>query len=78
MLEISEMIINNETSRNLQTGENVPTRQYPQVSIVVTNPGFASTLAAVEGVPLALIQVDFNGISRVSGGTLSPNSGSIQ
>ena len=54
------------TSKNLQTGENVPVRQYPKAIIVVTNPGFKSSLLNVEGVHLALIQVDWNGTSQVS------------
>lgn len=60
------------TSRNLQTGENVPVREYPQVSIVVTNPGFRNSLLSIEGVPLALIQVDYVGINQIS------SNGSIQ
>jgi len=54
------------TSKNLQTGENVPTREYPKATIVVTNPGFSSTLLATEGVHLALIQVDYIGIAQQS------------
>jgi len=54
------------TSRNLQTGDNVPTREYPRAAIVVTNPGFKNSLLQVDGVPLALIQVDYSGTLKVS------------
>lgn len=54
------------TSKNLQTGENVPVRQYPKAIIVVTNPGFRSSLLSVQGVHLALIQVDWVGTNQVS------------
>ena len=64
------------TSKNLQTGENVPIRVYPKATIVVTNPGFRSTLLATEGVHLALIQVDWIGIEQQSGG--SGTTGVIQ
>ncbi len=60
------------TSKNLQTGENVPTQQYSKAIVVVTNPGFRSTLLSVEGVLLALIQVDYIGTEQVS------NNNSIQ
>lgn len=60
------------TSINLQTGESVPTREYANAVIVVTNPGFKSALAAVQGVPLVWIQVDYIGTAQVS------SNGSIQ
>ena len=51
-----------ETSKNLQTGENVPTREYPSVNIVVSNPVLLTSAQTIEGVPLALLQVDSNGV----------------
>ena len=52
------------TSKNLQTGENVATREYPQVNIIFSNPIIESSISSVEGVPLAKFQVNYNGIVK--------------
>lgn len=54
------------TSKNIQTGENVATRQFPVGSIVISNPILRTELNKFNGVPLALLQVDFNGTVQVS------------
>lgn len=60
------------TSKNLQTGENVATREYSRAVIVVTNPLLRSTALTIAGVPLALIQVNYVGTNKVA------SNGSIQ
>ncbi len=54
------------TAKNIQTGENVPVREYAVGTIVISNPILASEVSKFNGVPLALIQVDYNGTNLVS------------
>jgi len=54
------------TSKNIQTGENVLTREFPAGTIVVSNPILESEINKFNGIPLALIQVDFVGTSQQS------------
>lgn len=50
------------TSKNVQTNENIPIRQYTTGIIAVTNPILISEVGNIGGVPLALLQVDQSGI----------------
>lgn len=54
------------TSKNIQTGENVLTRQYPVGTIVISNPILRSEVNKFNGVPLSLLQVDYIGTNQVS------------
>lgn len=60
------------TSKNIQTGEDVPVREYTSVSIDITNPIFLSEVGNINALPLALVQVDYVGTTRVA------SDGSIQ
>jgi hypothetical protein len=53
-------------SINLQTGENIAVRDYPQASIIVSNPIPYSSVANINGIPLALIQVNYSGTTKLS------------
>ncbi len=59
-------------SKNIQTGENVAIQQYPVGVIVVSNPILKSEIGKFNGVPLALLQVDYDGTTKTS------SNGSIQ
>lgn len=54
------------TSKNIQTGENVLTRDYPVGTIAVSNPVLLTQVNSFNGVPLAVLQVDYIGTSQVS------------
>jgi hypothetical protein len=54
------------TSKNIQTGENIPVRQYTAGIISYTNPILASEVVNVRGTVLALVQVDYNGVTKTS------------
>ena len=67
------------TAKNIQTGENVTTRQYPAGTIIVSNPVLRSEVNKFNGVPLALLQVDYSGISKISSnGTIQSIDTSIR
>jgi hypothetical protein len=50
------------TSKNIQTGENIPIRQYPEGVIKVSYKITKSDINKIAGIPLALLSVDSNGI----------------
>ncbi len=54
------------TSKNIQTGENVLTRDYPVGTIAISNPVLLNQINTFNGVPLAVLQVDYIGTSQVS------------
>ncbi len=53
------------TSKNLQTGEDIPTREYSKAVVIITNPLLRSTIQNIDGVPLAIFQVNYDGITKV-------------
>jgi len=55
-----------ELSRNLQTGENVPVREYTAAVVTVSNPITLDQIGGIDGIILAIIQVDYVGINRQS------------
>jgi len=60
------------TSRNIDTGENVPTRSYNAASIIVSNPIVRENVNNINGVPLALLQINYSGTTKVGvGGTIN-------
>lgn len=54
------------TSKNIQTGENVLTRDYPVGTIAISNPVLINQVNTFNGVPLAILQVDYVGTVQVS------------
>jgi hypothetical protein len=48
------------TSKNILTGQNLPIRSYAQGTIVVSNPILRSEVSKFNGIPLALLTVDFD------------------
>lgn len=54
------------TSKNIQTGENVLTRDYPAGAIAISNPVLLTEVNKFNGVPVAILQVDYIGVSQVS------------
>ncbi len=60
------------TSKNLETGENVSIREFPEANVVITNPLLFSTAQTIDGVRLGLIQVNYSGTTKLS------SDGSIQ
>ncbi len=52
------------TSKNLQTGENVPTREYPKLDIIISNPLTESSMSSISGIPLAKFQVNYDGTTK--------------
>jgi hypothetical protein len=60
------------TSRNINTGENIPTRSYTTAQIVVSNPIVRDNVNNINGVPLALVQINYSGTTKLSsGGTIN-------
>lgn len=54
------------TSKNIQTGENIPVRQYTAGIVTITAPILAGQISSINGVVLALVQIDYVGTTRVS------------
>ena len=54
------------TSVNIQTGQNVPTQNYPVGTIAISNPVLANQIGSFNGVTLAVLQVDYVGVTQVS------------
>jgi len=53
-------------SRNLQTGESVPVREFTAGVITVSNPITLDQINGIDGIILALLQVDYFGINKQS------------
>ena len=67
------------TSKNIQTGENVLTRDYPVGTIAISNPVLFNQVNTFNGVPLAVLQVDYIGTSQVSSnGTIQSIDNSVK
>ena len=60
------------TSKNLQTGLDVPVRQYTAGTVVVSSPITLDQISSINGVVLAVIQVDYVGLNQQS------NNGVVQ
>jgi len=67
------------TSINIQTGQNVPTQNYPVGTIAVSNPLLLNQIGTLNGIPLAILQVDYVGTSQISSnGTIQSIDTSIK
>lgn len=67
------------TSKNIQTGENVLTRDYPVGTLAISNPVLFNQINSFNGVPLAVLQVDYIGTTQVSSnGTIQSIDNSIK
>ena len=53
-------------SRNLQTGESVPVREFTAGVVTVSNPITLDQINGIDGIVLALLQVDYVGINKQS------------
>ena len=60
------------TSKNILTGQNQPIRNYSQASIVVSNPILKSEVSKFNGIPLALLTVDYDeeGLQKSTNGAI--------
>ena len=60
------------TSKNILTGQNLPIRNYAQGTIVVSNPILRSEVSKFNGIPLALLTVDYdeNGFEQTFNGSI--------
>jgi hypothetical protein len=54
------------TSKNINTGQNIPTRSYNYGQIIISNPITKDNVDNINGVPLALVQINYSGTTKLS------------